>query len=83
MHIGKDLHVPGWTINVFTDPSISTCSQADQFIGKMDMKQISFWVTLFLQVLLTQKKMQQGSDKGLIIRNQIRQILDSTYFGMP
>ena len=92
MHIGKDkieilckdLHVPGWTVEVVTDPSTGTCSQVDQFIGnvKMEMKQEQLYLGDIISSSGTQtKNVQNRSNKGIGIINQIMQILDSTYFG--
>ena len=92
MHIGKDkneilckdLFVPGWTVDVVTDPTTGTCSQADKFIGKvkMEMKQDQLYLGDIISSSGTHtKNVQHRSAKGLGIINQIMQILDSTYFG--
>ena len=92
MHIGrgesnilcKDLQVGGWKVDVITDPITGKCSRSESFIGyeKMKIKKEQ----TYLGDLLSNdgshtKNVQQRSNKGLGVINQIMQILESTFFG--
>jgi hypothetical protein len=92
MHIGKgesnilckDLQVGGWKVDVITDPITGKCSRSESFIGyeKMKIKKEQ----TYLGDLLSNdgshtKNVQQRSNKGLGVINQVMQILESTFFG--
>ena len=92
MHIGKDknevlckdLFVPGWKVELETDPVTGNCSQADSFIGnqKIEVKDEQ----LYLGDIISSngshtKNVQNRKNKGIGIINQIMQMLESTYFG--
>ena len=91
MHIGKsdnilckDLHVGGWRVDVVTDPVTGKVSNSESFNGLEKMKVVQ--EQTYLGDLISSdgthtKKVQERSNKGLGVINQIMNILQSTYFG--
>ena len=80
----KDLQVGGWKVDVVTHPTTGKCSRSESFSGyeKMKIKKEQ----TYLGDLLSNdgshtKNVQQRSNKGLGVINQIMQILESTFFG--
>ena len=90
MHIGKsdilckDLHVGGWKVDVVTDPVTGKSTNSEYFNGydNMKLKQGQTYLGDLLASDGTHtKNVQNRSNKGLGVINQIMQILESTYFG--
>ena len=92
MHIGrakndilcKDCHVGNWNVDIVTDPETGISTQSDTFTGnvKMKVKQEQVYLGDVISSNGTHtKNVQQRSNKGLGVINQIIQILESTYFG--
>ena len=92
MHIGrakndilcKDCHVGNWNVDIVTDPETGISTQSDTFTGnvKMKVKQEQVYLGDVISSNGTHtKNVQQRSNKGLGVINQIMQILESTYFG--
>ena len=91
MHIGKsnnilckDLYVGGWRVDVVTDPFTGKVSNSESYNGleKMKVKQEQTYLGDLISSDGTHtKKVQERSNKGLGVINQIMNILQSTYFG--
>ena len=92
MHIGKscnqtlcrDLFVGGWKRDVVTDPVTGKVSQSEHYGGLEKMKEKNEQMYLG-DIISTDgkhvKNIQHRKNKALGIINQIKQILESTYFG--
>ena len=92
MHVGKaenyalckDLHVGGWRIDVVDDEVTGTPKNKEYFSGeeKMELKKEQTYLGDLICADGTHtKKVQQRSNKGLGIINEIMNILEATYFG--
>ena len=92
MHIGKsendalckDLHVGGWRIDVIDDAVTGKPKNKEYFYGdeKMELKKEQTYLGDLISADGTHtKKVQQRSNKGLGIINQIMNILEATFFG--
>ena len=92
MHIGKtnsellckDLSVGEWKEKIIEDPNTGKCSRSEYFNGnvKMEKKQEQLYLGDIISSNGTHtKNVQQRSNKGIGVINQISQILESTYFG--
>ena len=80
----KDLHVGGWKVEPVTNSETGVTSNKEHFKGmeKMELKQEQTYLGDLLCADGTHtKKVQQRSNKGLGVSNQIMSILESTFFG--
>ena len=92
MHVGKssdnilckDLHIGGWKVDVLTDPKSGLTSNSEYFSGYVQMKvkeDQTYLGDLISSDGSHSKKVQERSNKGQGIINQIMNILETTYFG--
>ena len=79
----KDLHVGGWKVDAVTDQVTGKCTNREYFNGdeKMKVKQEQTYLGDLISSDGThKKKVQERSNKGLGVINQIVNILESTFF---